>query len=145
MTVDPATTATEAPAPPAPKPRPGIVALLTFDGFLCALLSVFFLGLYIGTVPFPITIVLAGAANMLLVMAMRAETGSASRAAWPLLAWIVGFVVCLAGGSGGDQLLVADWRTLLLPVGALAPAGLHLFVARMAALTSAVRQPAPRP
>ncbi|NGP04652.1 hypothetical protein G6038_03965 [Rhodococcus sp. 14C212] len=145
MTVDPATTATEVPAPPAPKPRPGIVALLTFDGFLCALLSVFFLGLYIGTVPFPITIVLAGAANMLLVLAMRAETGSTSRAAWPLLAWIVGFVLCLAGGPGGDQLLVADWRTLLLPVGALAPAGLHLFVARMAALTSAVRQPAPRP
>ncbi|MGU3582302.1 hypothetical protein ACLBYD_03790 [Rhodococcus sp. C26F] len=146
MTVDPATAAPLA-SPADIQPRRGLVALLVLDGALCALLSVFYLGVYIAGVPFPITILLAGVVNLLLVMAVRAETGSLRSAALPLLAWAVVFLVCLVGGPGGDQLALGDWRTLLLPVAALAPAGGYLFSARIKEITQAVggTQPAPRP
>ncbi|WP_016933233.1 hypothetical protein [Rhodococcus sp. R1101] len=152
MTVDPATAAPlESPADV--RPRRGLVALLVLDGALCALLSVFYLGLYIAGMPFPITILLAGLANLLLVVAVRAETGSLRSATLPLVAWAVVFLVCLAGGPGGDQLALGDWRTLLLPVAALAPAGGYLFSARIKEITRAVgaaravgaTQPEPRP
>ena len=146
MTVDPATAAPIA-SPVDAQPRRGLVALLVLDGALCALLSVFYLGLYIAGVPFPITILLAGVANLLLVSATRAETGSLRTATLPLLAWAVAFFVCLAGGPGGDQLVLADWRTLLLPVAALAPAGGYLFSARIKEITraAAATPPGPRP
>lgn len=136
MTVDPATAEPAASQAEAP-PRRGLVALLVLDGGLCALLSVFFLGVYIAGVPFPVTIILAGAANLLLVMAVRAETGSMRTATLPLLAWVVMFLVCLVGGPGGDQLVLGDWRTLLLPIAALAPAGGYLFSARIKEITQA--------
>ncbi|MEE2034527.1 hypothetical protein [Rhodococcus chondri] len=144
MTVDPATALPDA-APAESEPRKGLVGLLVADGALCAVLSVFYLGLYIGGVPFPITILLAAVINLLLVMAVRTETGSLGTAAWPLLAWVVGFGLCLLGGPGGDMVVVADWRILLLPIAALAPAGFYLFSARINAITQAARQSAPRP
>ncbi|MEU5841867.1 hypothetical protein [Rhodococcus sp. NPDC047139] len=146
MTVDPATAAPIA-SPVDAQPRRGLVALLVLDGALCALLSVFYLGLYVAGVPFPITILLAGAANLLLVMAVRAEAGSLRTATLPLLAWAVTFLVCLVGGPGGDQLAIGDWRTLLLPIAALAPAGGYLFSARIKEITQAGAgtPPGPRP
>ncbi|UYP20039.1 hypothetical protein OED52_05695 [Rhodococcus sp. Z13] len=144
MTVDPAIAAPAA-APLETGPRRGVVALLVLDGALCALLSVFFLGLYIGGVPFPVTLVLSGIANLLLVMAVRTETGSLRPAVLPLVAWAVMFFVCLFGGPGGDVLLVDDWRTLLLPVTALAPAGAYLFSARIKEITRQVSPAAPQP
>lgn len=144
MTVDPATAAPDASDPigTAP-PRTGVVALLVVDGLICAVLSVLFLGLYIGSVPFPISILAAAVVNLLLVMAMRTETASLPKATWPLVAWAVGFVVCLAGGPGADQLAVADWRIMLLPIAALGPAGMYLFSVRINAITNAVRQSQP--
>lgn len=124
-------------------PRNGLVALLVFDGFLCAILSVMFLGLHIGAVQFPITILLAAVVNLLLVIAVRTETERFGLAMLPLGAWLVGFVACLAGGPGGDGLAMADWRILLLPIAALAPAAAYVFAARLKSLTAAARQPAP--
>lgn len=144
MTVDSATALPDVPAPP-PAPRRGVVALLVADGALCAVLSVLFLGLYIGAVPFPITILLAAVVNLLLVMAVHRETGSLGTAVLPLVAWGVGLLLCLVGGPGGDQLVMADWRILLLPVAALLPAGGYVFSARITAITRAARPPAPRP
>ncbi|MCK0089854.1 hypothetical protein MWU77_03550 [Rhodococcus sp. F64268] len=141
MTVDPATELPDVPALP-PEPRRGIVALLVFDGALCAILSVLFLGLYIGPVPFPITILLAAVINLLLVMAVYSETDSLRTAMLPLAAWLLGFAVCLAVGPGGDQLAMADWRILMLPVAALLPAGGYLFSARIKAIIKTARPPA---
>jgi hypothetical protein len=143
MTVDPATALPDVPALP-PEPRRGLVALLVFNGLLCALLSVMFLGLYIGSVPFPITILLAAVINLLLVMAVNSETGSLRTAMLPLGAWLLGFLMCLAVGPGGDQLVMADWRILMLPVAALAPAGGYLFSARIKAIMQTTRPPAPQ-
>ena len=146
MTVDPATGLSGGPASVSdPAPRRGVVALLVISGGLCAVLSVFYLGLYLGGVPFPIVIVLAAVMNLLLVAAMRTETGSLGRAALPLVAWGVVFLLCLAGGLGGDQVVVADWRILLLPVAALAPAGVSLFSVRIKEISRAVGPPEQRP
>jgi hypothetical protein len=146
MTVDPATGLSGGPASVSePAPRRGVVALLVISGGLCAVLSVFYLGLYLGGVPFPIVIVLSAVLNLLLVAAMRTETGSLGRAALPLVAWGVVFLLCLAGGPGGDQVVVADWRILLLPVAALAPAGVYLFSVRIKEISRAVRPPEQRP
>lgn len=144
MTVDPATAVASAPPADIP-PRRGLVGLLVFDGALCAVLSVFYLGLYIGGTPFPITLLLSGIVNVLLVMAVRAETRSLRTATLPLVAWAVGLFFCLLGGPGGDQLLLSDWRTLMLPITALAPPAAYLFAARFKELARAARQPAPHP
>jgi len=144
MTVDPATAPSDASVPADVPPRTGVVALLVVDGLICAVLSVLFLGMYIGSVPFPISILVAAVVNLLLVMAVRTETGSLGKATWPLVAWTVGFLLCLVGGPGADQLAVADWRILLLPIAALGPAGLYLFSARINAITNAVRQSPPQ-
>ncbi|MFC4605614.1 hypothetical protein [Rhodococcus kronopolitis] len=103
-----------------------ILALLVFDGFLTAVLAVLFLPLRLGTVPFPVAALIAAAVNVLLVFGARTVTDRASRMALPLLGWFVGFVVCMFGGPGGDAMMLADWRTLLLLVAGLVPAGVLL-------------------
>lgn len=111
----------------------GTLAMLTFDGFLCAVLSVLFLPLDIGATPFPVTILLAAVVNLLLVIGARIVTTSARKAALPLVGWLVGFLVCMVPGPGGDLLLLGDWRTLLLLIAAVAPAGVYLFKVTLAA------------
>lgn len=99
-----------------------ILALLVFDGFLTALLAVLFLPTHIGAVAVPVSALVAGVVNVLLVRGARSVTDSVGQATWPLVAWFVGFLVCMVGGPGGDRLLPADWRTLLLlAVGLLPP------------------------
>lgn len=99
-----------------------ILALLVFDAFLTALLAVLFLPTHIGVVAVPVSALVAGVVNVLLVRGARSVTGSVGQATWPLVAWFVGFLVCMVGGPGGDRLLPADWRTLLLlAVGLLPP------------------------
>ncbi|GAB2658975.1 hypothetical protein ABI214_06125 [Prescottella soli] len=110
------------------------LALLTFDGFLCAVLSVLFLPAYIGTTPFPVTILVAAVVNLLLVLGARKFAVGALGAALPLFGWLFGFGVCMIGGPGGDVLVFQDWRTLLLFVAALMPAGLYLFRLRLESL-----------
>lgn len=117
----------------------GTLALLTFDGFLCALLSVFFLPVYLGGTPFPVTILFAAVVNLLLVIGARVVTTRPRLAALPLVAWVVGFLVCMVPGPGGDVLLLGDWRTLLLLVGALAPAGVYLFKVTLDATVARAR------
>ena len=107
------------------------LALLTFDGFLCAVLSVLFLPAYLGPTPFPVTILVAAVVNLLLVLGARKFTDRGLLIAMPLFGWLFGFGICLLGGPGGDVLVFSDWRTMLLFVAAVAPAGLYLFRVRL--------------
>ncbi|WP_137726230.1 hypothetical protein [Prescottella subtropica] len=116
------------------------LALLTFDGFLCAVLSVLFLPAYLGATPFPVTILVAAVVNLLLVLGARKFTDSALAAAAPLFGWLFGFGVCMVGGPGGDVLVFSDWRTLLLFVAALLPAGLYLFRVRLESLVASAQR-----
>ncbi|WP_206615784.1 hypothetical protein [Rhodococcus xishaensis] len=103
------------------------LALLTLDGFLCAVLTVLFLPAYIGTAPFPVSILVAAGVNLLLVVGARQFTDRVLVAALPLFGWLFGFGICTIGGPGGDVLVFEDWRTLLLFVAAILPAGVYLF------------------
>lgn len=103
-----------------------ILGLLVFDGVLTAVLAVLFLPAYLGSVAFPISALAAAVINVLLVFGARTVTDRASMAALPLIGWFLGFAACMFGGPGGDVLLLADPRTLLLLGFAVVPAGLLL-------------------
>ncbi|MBY6411679.1 hypothetical protein HQ346_12980 [Rhodococcus sp. BP-252] len=124
------------------------LAVLIFDGFLCGVLSVLFLPTYLGSIPFPVSALLAGVANVALLFAARKVAERPAAIASPLIGWGVGVLLCMFGGPGGDVLLLADWRTALLLVGGAVPPGILLFSWRLKALTTAPHgspQPAARP
>lgn len=104
-----------------------LLALLIFDGFLCAILSVLYLPLYIGGTPFPVTILIAAVVNLLLVRTARSLTGRTGIGVLPLGAWLFGFFVCMLGGPGGDVLLLGSVSTLLLLIGAIVPSAVFLW------------------
>jgi hypothetical protein len=103
------------------------LGVLVFDGFLSAVLGVLFLPSYIGAVPFPISALVSGLVNVLLVLAARTITGPTRRAGWPLIGWGFGFLLCTFGGPGGDIVLPQSWQSLLLLVFGLGPAGYFAF------------------
>ncbi len=112
------------------------VAVLMFDGFLCGILAVLFLPAYLGPVPFPVSALLAGAANVTLLFSARRVAEKPLAIASPLIGWFVAVLLCMMGGPGGDILVLADWRTALLLVGGLGPPGFLLFSWRLEALTA---------
>ncbi|MET0196881.1 hypothetical protein CH289_15430 [Rhodococcus sp. RS1C4] len=113
------------------------LAVLIFDGFLCGVLSILFLPTYLGSVPFPVSALLAGAANVALLFAARKVAEEPVAVASPLIAWFVAVLLCMFGGPGGDVLLLADWRTAVLLLGGLVPPGVLLFSWRLQRLTAA--------
>ncbi len=90
-----------------------LLAVLTGDGFIVGLLSIAFLNVHVGVVPVPVTALLGGLANAVLLWLAAGHTGSSARML-PLAGWVIAMGVGLFGGPGGDALLFTDWRTLLL-------------------------------
>jgi hypothetical protein len=88
----------------------------------------FFLPIYIGTWPFPISALIAGLVNAALVWAALHWTSSPRTAAVPLLAWLLTVAVLSLGGPGDDIVFgggagIMGYATLLLLVlGTLPPA-----------------------
>lgn len=100
--------------------RVAVLAVLVLDSVLLALGELLFLPLYLGSVPFPVTVLVAAVATPVLISWAAAVSPRGLVASAPLLAWfIVVFVVGFAG-PGGDAVLRADWHApLLLAAGAL--------------------------
>ncbi|MFD9895004.1 hypothetical protein ACFWY9_37135 [Amycolatopsis sp. NPDC059027] len=110
-----------------------LLALLTFDAVLLALLELFFLPLRmdgtalpkLGDIPMPLTIVLGAVTTPLLV-------STTARLVRPGLSWVplVVWVLVLFGvglfGPGGDLVLIQDWRALLLLGASALPAAMAL-------------------
>ncbi|TQF73847.1 hypothetical protein FK531_03975 [Rhodococcus spelaei] len=120
-----------------------ILALLVFDGLLTAVLAVLFLPVRLGSVPFPVSALAAAVINVLLVVGARTVTDRPVMTALPVVGWFVGFAICMFGGPGGDALLLADWRTLLLLVCGVVPPGILLF--KFASDAAVARGQAARP
>ncbi|WP_433199881.1 hypothetical protein ACQP1G_07395 [Nocardia sp. CA-107356] len=123
----------------APEPfplGPVIIGVLVLDALITLALEVLYLPTYIGTVAFPLSAVLAGVVNVLLVMGVHSVTHRISAALLPLAAWTFGFLACSATGPGGDILLASDWRTLLLLFCGLVPPLLYLYFRANAGLFS---------
>lgn len=99
-----------------------ILALLVVDGVILAVLAVLFLPLHVGSVPMPVSALVAGVLNVLMtVEACRVSDRTWVRAL-PLIAWTATFAVCTFGGPGGDVLLPSAWTTPLLLVLGVVPA-----------------------
>lgn len=105
--------------------RAELVVLLV-DAVLLAVLELFLLPLWIGGVPFPVTALLAAVTVPLLVRrAAKLGTGLLV-AASPAVVWLLAILVFGLGGPGGDQVLLPDWRTLVLVGLGLLPAAVVL-------------------
>jgi len=104
-----------------------VLTLLAIDGVLCAILASFFLPTYLGTVPFPVSALIAGLVNAALVWAALHWTSSPRAAALPLLTWLLTVAVLSLGGPGDDIVfggpgLMAYGALLLIALGTLPPA-----------------------
>ncbi|WP_433759109.1 hypothetical protein [Nocardia sp. CA-135398] len=107
---------------------PVIIAVLVVDGLITLALEVLYLPTYINTVAFPLSAVLAGVINVLLVMGVRSITHRVGAMILPLAAWTLGFLTCSFTGPGGDIMLGSDWRTLLLLFCGLVPPLLYIYI-----------------
>ncbi|MGH3883696.1 MAG: hypothetical protein ACRDRY_02115 [Pseudonocardiaceae bacterium] len=113
--------------------------VLVFDAVALAAVELLYLPLRVGAVPVPVTILLAVVSTRWLVRSAAELGGPRSVAAVPLVVWLLALGVFGVAGPGGDVLLPADWRSLLLLGGGLFPAALVLgrTLARPAVATSA--------
>ncbi|WP_193047637.1 hypothetical protein [Mycolicibacterium baixiangningiae] len=85
-----------------PLTRGVVLALLTLDGVITAVVGALFLPLRIGAVPFPLSAFVVGVVNAALVWAASQWTDSGRLAALPLWSWLATLVVLTLGGPGGD-------------------------------------------
>jgi len=108
-----------------------MLAVLAIDGVLCAIAASFFLQLRLGSVPFPVSAVIAGLVNAALVWAAFQYTSSPRVAALPLWTWLLTVALLSFGGPGEDIVFggtgVMEFAPLVLVAfGALPPAGVLL-------------------
>jgi hypothetical protein len=82
--------------------RPVLLGVLAFDGVLSALVGAFFLPLYLGSVPFPISGLLSGLVNLALVWAASQWTTTPRLAALPVWTWLATVLVLAFAGPGKD-------------------------------------------
>ncbi|WP_062973278.1 hypothetical protein [Nocardia flavorosea] len=110
-------------------PGPLIIAVLVIDAVIALVLEVLYLPLYIGTVPVPITAILAGPVNLALVWAVATVSTRLSILFLPVGAWLAAFLIAASRGPGGDYPLRSDLPTLLLFLsGAVVPL-VYMYVA----------------
>ncbi|MET7771180.1 hypothetical protein [Nocardia sp. NPDC005366] len=127
-------------------PAVAVMSVLVFSGLFTLVFEVLYLPVYLGSgsvpapepevvaapaglaaaltdgaVAFPVTALLAGVLNVVLVAAMRTLTDRPGVALLPVLAWTFGFFACSVSGPGGDIMLLSDWPTLLLLLCGLVP------------------------
>ncbi|CAJ1495199.1 hypothetical protein MU0083_001064 [[Mycobacterium] kokjensenii] len=99
------------PAIPSLTPHPAfnvpVLALLAFDGVLCAVATALLLPAHIGAVPFPISALIGGLVNAGLVWVALGCTHSLRVAALPLWGWLLAIALMTLGGPG-DDLIFAD-------------------------------------
>lgn len=91
---------------------------------LSAVLAVFFLPLRIGVVPLPVSALVSGVLNALLVWVALQWTSSPRLAATPLWTWLVTVVIFTFGGPGDDIVfggtgIMQFGPVLLIALGAL--------------------------
>jgi hypothetical protein len=82
-----------------------VLTLLAVDGILSALAAALLLPAYIGSIPFPISALISGLVNAILVWAAGRWTKSARLAALPLWTWLLTVAAMTLGGPGDDIIL----------------------------------------
>jgi hypothetical protein len=107
-----------------------LLALLVVDAVVLALIELFYLPLRLGPrfggTMLPITALLAAVTTPLVVRAAGRLDPRLPVAGAPLAAWVLTVLVFGVAGPGGDMLLPADARSLLLLVAGMLPSGVVL-------------------
>lgn len=100
-----------------------MVVVLVVDAIVLAILELAFLPLRLdgyllpyalGGIPLPISALVAALTTPWLVSVAGSISPKLLVAASPLIAWILAVAVFGLFGPGGDLVLIADWRSLLL-------------------------------
>jgi hypothetical protein len=117
-----------------------VVAVLTVDAALLAMLELFYLTLSVGPVPLPVSALVALVSTPWLVR-RAGEEGGPGAAALPLVAWTLTIAVLGLAGPGSDVLLLSDWTSLALIVAGMVPAAFVLGRAIRAGRTQRARAP----
>lgn len=104
----------------------GALVVLVLVAVLLAALELLFLPLRVAGVPLPITILLAALTTPWLVRSAATLGGHPGLAAAPLVAWVGAVLVFGLAGPGGDVLLPADWRSLVLLGAGIFPGSVQL-------------------
>lgn len=79
-----------------------ILTLLAVDGVLTAVAAALFLPSWLGTIPFPVSALVAGVVNLALVWAALEWSDSVRVAGLPLWTFLATVVAMMFGGPGGD-------------------------------------------
>lgn len=106
-----------------------VLALLAVDGVISAVVGALLLPSYVGSIPFPVSALAAGAVNTALVWAAMYWTASMRMAALPLWTWLATVVAMTFGGPGGDIIfagrgVMAYGSLIFIAAGALPPAAM---------------------
>ncbi|MEZ0365958.1 hypothetical protein ACAG26_19955 [Mycobacterium sp. pUA109] len=106
-----------------------VLTLLGVDGVLSAVTAALLLPSYIGRYPFPISAVVSGVINAVLVWAATHWTKSLRLAALPLWTWLLTVAAMTFGGPGDDFIfagrgVMAYGALFMIVVGAAPPAAL---------------------
>ncbi|CAM3025612.1 hypothetical protein SAXI111661_14800 [Saccharomonospora xinjiangensis] len=122
-----------------------VIVLLSVDAALLATLELFYLPLRLdgvvlpdaGDAPLPLSALVAAVTTPLLVTTAE-RLASRRLAVVPLLVWFLTLLVLGVAGPGGDNVLLIDWRALLLFAGGALPAAIALggSLGRTAALSA---------
>lgn len=111
--------------PAAPAAAFLVLTLLAIDGALCAVTAALLLPSYIGGIPFPVSAVVGGLLNAVLVWAGLHWTSSLRLAALPLWTWLLTVALMSFSGPGDDFIFaghgVMAYGVLLMVVAGSAP------------------------
>ncbi|SDJ32405.1 hypothetical protein SAMN05192558_10857 [Actinokineospora alba] len=80
----------------------------------------------LASIPFPVTVLLAAFTMPWLVVAASRFSLRTAVAAGPLFAWLGTLLAFLLVAPGGDRIVLADWRTLLLLAAGAFPAAVKI-------------------
>lgn len=80
----------------------------------------------LASIPFPVTVLLAAFTMPALVVAASRFSTRTAVAAGPLFAWLGTLLAFLLVAPGGDRIVLADWRTLLLLAAGAFPAAVKI-------------------
>ncbi|MFR9751027.1 hypothetical protein ACL02S_08315 [Nocardia sp. 004] len=104
-----------------------IAGVLVLNALLTLSLEVLYLPTYLGAIAFPVSAPVAGAVNVLLVAGMRSLSSCTAAMGLPVVAWALGFLVCVSTGPGGDLLLSPAWPTVLLLFCGIVPPLVYIY------------------
>lgn len=106
------------------------LGVLTLCGAVLAVLTVFYLNLWIGAVPLPLAVVVAAVGTTVFTKLAASITESSWRYA-PLIAWTAVVVIAAVPGVNGNAALIGDWRVLLLLLCGLGVPAMTTYMSRL--------------